>query len=72
VAKKIVDNTYVDVTMGAESEEEAYETYKEARIVFHKSSINLREWISNSQGFQDRLPSDRSCCEIIWIKLESY
>jgi len=48
VAKKIVDNIYVDnVTIGAEPEE-AYETYKEARVIFQKASMNLREWISNS------------------------
>jgi len=37
VAKKIADNNYVDnVTIGAESEE-AYEAYKEARIIFQKA-----------------------------------
>jgi len=44
------------VTIGAESEEEAYETYREARVNFQKASMNLREWRSNSQGFLDRSP----------------
>ena len=47
------------MTIGAESEEEAYDTYKEARVIFQKASMNLREWISNSQEFLDRLCEDQ-------------
>ena len=52
VAKKTADNIYV--TIGTESEE-VYDTYKETTAIFQKASMNLREWISTSQEFLDRL-----------------
>ena len=57
VAKKIADNIYVEI--GAKSEEEAFDTFKEARAIFQKASMNLREWISNYQEFLDRLCEDQ-------------
>ena len=69
VAKRIADSIYADnVTIGAESEEEAYDTYKEARAIFQKASMNLREWISNSQEFLDRLCEDQRLTKTI-VKL---
>ena len=60
VAKRIADNIYINnVTIGAESEEEAYDTYREARAIFQKASMNLKEWISNSQECLDRLYEDQ-------------
>ena len=59
VSKKISDNLYVNkVSIGAESAEESFQIYKEARSIFKKASINLREWTSNSKEFLCHLPED--------------
>ena len=53
---------YVDnLLTGVNSSEEAREFYSESKEVFQKSSMNLREWNSNSKEFlnsiseQDRI-----------------
>ncbi|KAL9989289.1 hypothetical protein ACROYT_G003822 [Oculina patagonica] len=62
VAKKISDNMYVDnMITGVATSEEADEFYKEAKCLFQSSSMNLREWSSNSQDFLQSVPeSDRT------------
>ena len=62
VAKKISDNMYVDnMITGVATSEEADEFYKEAKCLFQSSSMNLREWASNSQDFLQSIPeSDRT------------
>ena len=48
--------TYVDnVSLGANSVDEAYKIYLESKEIFRKASMNLREWVSNSPEFLDLL-----------------
>ena len=57
VAQKIVDNVYVDnVSIGTDSVKEAYQIYEEAISIFKKTSMNLRQWTSNSEEFIQLLP----------------
>ena len=80
VAKKILENLYVDnVTMGSESVNEAYQIFVESTNIFRKASMNLREWVSNSQEFLDCLPDDQKVmgCVIglfgmLWNRIEDY
>ena len=52
LATHIQNNIYVDyVLIGVKSANEAYEKYKEAKMMFEKASMNLREWNSNSTDF---------------------
>ena len=58
VAKVISENIYVDnVMLGATSVEQAYGMYVESKEIFQKASMNLREWMSNSDEFLNLLPS---------------
>ena len=44
LATHIQNNIYVDnVLIGVESVNEAYKVYREAKIIFEKASMNLRE-----------------------------
>ena len=57
VAKKISDNMYVDnMVTGVATSEQAVEFYKEAKSLFQSSSMNLREWASNSKEFLQNIP----------------
>ena len=48
----IQDNIYVDnVLIGVKSANKAFKVYEEAKIMFEKASMNLREWNSNSTDF---------------------
>ena len=62
VAKTISDNMHVDnMVTGVASSEQAVEFYKEAKSLFQSSSMNLREWASNSNEFLQNIPeSDRT------------
>ncbi|KAF0154889.1 MAG: Pao retrotransposon peptidase domain-containing protein [Ignavibacteria bacterium] len=52
IADTIRRNIYVDnVIIGIDSLEEAKEFYPEAKKIFAKASMNLREWNSNSKDF---------------------
>ena len=52
LATHIQNNIYVDnVLIGVESVKEAYKAYQEAKIIFERASMNLREWNSNSTDF---------------------
>jgi hypothetical protein len=58
VAKKIVDNIYVDnVITGCESLEEAQNFYKEAKKIFDQASMNLREWNTNGKELKAQIPA---------------
>ena len=61
-SKEILRNTYVDnVTMGTNSECDATEYYHHAKSIFSTASMNLREWLTNSEDVQNSIPpSDRS------------
>jgi len=80
VSKKISDNLYVDnVSIGAESVEESYQIYKEARNIFKKASMNLREWTSNSKEFLCHLPEDHRATGttvklfgLLWNRIDDY
>ena len=57
VARVISDNIYVDnVCVGADSVEEAMHLYEEAKNIFKRASMNLREWTSNCDEFYCCLP----------------
>ncbi|XP_073249615.1 uncharacterized protein [Porites lutea] len=57
VAKKISDNMHVDnMVTGVATSEQAVEFYKEAKSLFQSSSMNLREWASNSKEFLQNIP----------------
>ena len=57
VAKKISDSMYVDnMVTGVATSEQAVEFYKEAKSLFQSSSMNLREWASNSKEFLQNIP----------------
>jgi len=80
VATKIVENLYVDnVTMGAKSVDEAHQLFTESRNIFRKVSMNLHEWVSNSQEFLDSLPEGQKIKECVvklfgmrWNRIEDY
>ena len=59
LALDISNNIYVDnVSLGANSVDEAYKIYLESKEIFRKASMNLREWVSNSSKFLDLLPKN--------------
>ena len=59
LALNIMNNIYVDnVLLGANSSEHAFEMYQEAKGIFRRASMNLREWYSNSDEFLKLLPAD--------------
>ena len=59
IALDISNNIYVDnVSLGANSVEEAYKIYLESKEIFRKASMNLKEWVSNSFEFLDLLPKN--------------
>jgi len=80
ISKLICGNIYVDnVSLGADSVQEACCIYKEARTLFRKASMNLREWASNCKQFLDCLPvKERSTGTVmkvfglLWNNVEDY
>ena len=56
IAENIAENIYVDnVCVGTNSAEEAVSLYEEAKSIFERASMNLREWTSNSEAFLNYL-----------------
>ena len=80
VALEINNNIYVDnVSLGANSVDEAYKIYLESKEIFRKASMNLREWVSNSFEFLDLLPKNEvvkgesvKVFGIHWNRVEDY
>ena len=52
IATMICDNIYVDnVSVGASLVQEAYKIYEQAKQIFERTSMNLRQWSSNCDEF---------------------
>ena len=65
-SKKIMKHMYVDnLLTGVNSSKEAKEFYSESKEVFHQSSMNLREWGSNSKKFLKSIPEQDRVKETI-------
>ena len=53
------ENIYVgNVVSGKDTLKEAVEFYIEAKKIFRKASMNLREWMSNNNSVIKEIPSD--------------
>jgi len=49
IAHQIAGNMYVDnMITGVETSTQVDELHKEAKTIFHSTSMNVREWASNS------------------------
>ena len=54
--KRLLQSTYVDdIISGADSDEEAFELYTQAKSIFRQGGFNLRKFLSNSQTLQTRI-----------------
>ena len=55
----ICDNIYVDnIALGANSIQEAYNIYEQAKQILERASTNLRQWSSNCNEFLDSLSNE--------------
>ena len=80
IANMIRDNIYVDnLCVGANSVDEACSIYKEAKEIFKRASMILREWSSNSAEFLNCLSvEERSIGKVLrvfgllWNHIEDY
>jgi hypothetical protein len=56
VVERLLRSTYVDdIVSGANSEEEAFEFFTQAKELFRLGSFNLRKFLTNSQELQQRI-----------------
>ena len=56
LVKRLLESTYVDdIVSGADSEEDAFELYSQAKSVFRDGGFNLRKFVSNSKPLQQRI-----------------
>lgn len=76
--KRLLQSTYVDdVVSGADSDEEAFQLYTEAKVIFHAGGFNLRMFLSNSlivqakieaaEGVPDSARSQREDLKVLGI-----
>ena len=56
--KRLLQSTYVDdIISGADSDEEAFELYTQAKEIFRQGGFNLRRFLSNSRPLQTKIDS---------------
>ena len=56
VVQRLLQSTYVDdIISGAESEEETFELYAQAKEIFRQGGFNLRKFLSSSQTVQSKI-----------------
>ena len=69
IAEKVRENIYVGyVITGTDTTEDAGKFYKEAKQIFARASMNLRDWTSNDPSVQAEIPlNDRSTGEIVKV-----
>ena len=54
--KRLLQSTYVDdIISGADSDEEAFQLYTQAKSIFRQGGFNLRKFLSNSRTLQTRI-----------------
>ena len=54
--RRLLQSTYVDdIISGADSDEEAFELYTQAKSIFRQGGFNLRKFLSNSRTLQTRI-----------------
>ena len=59
IATMICDNIYGDnISVGASSVQEAYKVYEQAKQIFERASMNIRQWSSNCDKFLNHLPKE--------------
>lgn len=59
VAKKIKNDIYVDnLITGVSSVEEGTDLYSQVKQIFNKASMNLRDWVTNSEALQSQIPKE--------------
>ena len=56
VVGRLLESTYVDdIVSGAQSKDEAFELYAQAKSIFWDGAFNLRKFVSNSASLQQRI-----------------
>ena len=67
LALHILHNIYVDnVLIGMDNDDDIHGVYEEAKHLFKKAAMNLREWNSNCCEFLKRLPNgERSITSVV-------
>ena len=61
---KVLESIYVDdVVGGADSEEEAYDFYKESKTLLREGSFNLRKFLTSSSPLQERVDHEETTPE---------
>lgn len=61
LVSKLLRSTYVDdIVTGAESEEAAYELYKESKELLKGAGFNLRKFTSNSSRLRDKVEREKT------------
>ena len=64
VVKRLRQSTYVDdIITGADTDEEAYELYVQAKEIFRQGGFNLRKFLSNSTELQTKINETESASD---------